>query len=412
MPRIARELTAIEVRRLTDVGYHAVGKVAGLYLQISPSGARSWILRISVAGKRREIGLGAYPGVSLALAHEKAQAHRDAVISGIDPVLQRESDRKALRAQHEEERRTAWTFRRCAEKFIELKRPGWRNAKHAQQWENTLTTYAYPTLGKMPVRDIKVEHVMRVIEPFWTTKNETINRVRNRIEQVLDWAAVHGYRDQSNPARWRGCMDKLLPKPSAVAPVEHQPALAAEEMHAFMQQLRNIPGNSARCLEFVILTACRSGAARLATWKEIDLKGRVWNIPDAVGRKMGRILRVPLSTPAIKLLKNQSEGKDDEHVFPGSKGQALSDMALLEVMRGMDLVAVPHGFRSTFSSWVASSTAYPSEVREMALGHTVGSDTERAYQRDDLFQKRRQLMADWAAFIEKKATAKNSAASN
>lgn len=400
MPRIARELTAIEVRRLTEVGYHAVGRVAGLYLQITPSGTRSWILRISVAGKRREIGLGAYPGVTLALAHEKAQAHRDAVIAGIDPVLQRESGRAALRALHEEERRTAWTFRRCAEKFIEQKRAGWKNAKHTQQWENTLITYAYPTLGKMPVRDVKVEHVMCVIEPLWTKKNETINRVRNRIEQVLDWAAVHGYRDQSNPARWRGCIDKLLPRPSSVAPVEHHPALAAEDMYSFMCQLRQVLGNSARCLEFVVLTACRSGAARLATWSEIDLKRRVWTIPDAAGRKMGRVLRVPLSATAMKLLKAQPKGKDEDFVFPGSKGKALSDMALLEVMRGMGLAAVPHGFRSTFSSWCASMTAYPSEVREMALGHTVGSDTERAYQRDDLFQKRCQLMEDWATFIE------------
>lgn len=400
MPRIARELTAIEVRRLTNVGYHAVGKVAGLYLQISKTGSRSWILRIMVGGKRRDIGLGAYPAVPLALAHEKAQAHRDDVAAGIDPVSQRVSNREALRAQHEEERRIAWTFQRCAEKFIELKRPGWRNAKHAQQWENTLATYAYPTLGKMPIRAIKVEHIMLVIEPFWTTKNETINRVRNRIEQVLDWAAVHGYREQSNPARWRGCIDKILPKPSTVAPVKHQRALASSDMHAFMCQLRKIPGNSARCLEFVVLTACRSGAARLATWREIDLKGRVWHIPDAVGRKMGRTLRVPLSASAIKLLEAQMRDKDDDYVFPGPKGLALSDMALLEVMRGLELSEVPHGFRSTFSSWVASSTSYPSEVREMALGHTVGSDTERAYQRDDLFQKRRELMADWASFIE------------
>jgi integrase len=419
MPRIAKELTALEVRRLTAPGDHAVGKVSGLLLQVTRFGSRSWLLRISVAGKRREIGLGAYPAVPLALAQEKAQALRDPlalaqekaqalrdeIISGTDPVAQRKVNREALREQHAAEKRLAWTFRRCAEKFVEMKRPGWRNAKHAQQWENTLATYAYPLIGDLTVSRIGVEHLMQIVEPHWTTKNETINRVRNRVEQVLDWAAVHGYREQPNPARWRGCLDKLLPKPSDVAPVEHHPALPAEGMNKFLQQLRGVPGMSARCLEFVVFTACRSGAARLATWDEIDWDNRVWNIPAEKGRKMKRPLRVPLSGPALALLKSLRGGERGAIIFPGKAGQPLSDMALTEVMRNMKVDAVPHGFRSTFSSWAASSTGYPSEVREMALGHTVGSDTVRAYQRDDLFLKRIAMMADWAAFIERAPTA-------
>jgi integrase len=384
---------------LTAPGYHSVGGVPGLLLQVTESGSRSWLLRVTVAGKRREIGLGSYPAVPLAPAREKAQAMRDEISAGTDPVAKRKSSKQALHEQQEEEKRLAWTFRRCAAKFIDVKKPGWRNAKHVQQWQNTLTSYAYPLIGDMAVASIRVEHIMQVVEPHWTTKNETINRVRNRVEQILDWAAVHGYREQINPARWRGCLDKLLPKPSDVAPVEHHPAVPAENMYGFMRRLQAMTGMSARCLEFVVLTACRSGAARLATWGEIDWKNRVWNIPAEPGRKMKRPLRVPLSDPALALLKSVPQGEGDALIFPGKKGQPLSDMALTELMRGMELDAVPHGFRSTFSSWAASSTAFPSEVREMALGHTVGSDTVRAYQRDDLFVKRIAMMTEWAAFI-------------
>lgn len=399
MPRIAKALSALEVGRLTTPGYYFVGGVPGLLLQVSRSKSRSWLLRVIVGSKRREIGLGPYPGVSLALAREKAQAMRDEVAAGTDPVSKRKSNKLALQEQQEEEKRLAWTFRRCAEKFIDMKTPGWRNAKHAQQWQNTLVNYAYPLIGDMAVANIRVEHIMQVVEPHWITKNETINRVRNRIEQILDWAAVHGYREQTNPARWRGCIDKLLPKPSDVAPVEHHPAMPADGMYEFMRRLQAMTGMSARCLEFVVLTACRSGAARLATWDEIDWKNRVWNIPAKPGRKMKRPLRVPLSDPALRLLESQPQGEGSALIFPYKKGQPLSDMALTQLMRGMDLEAVPHGFRTTFSSWAASSTTYPSEVREMALGHTVGSDTVRAYQRDDLFIKRISLMAEWAIFI-------------
>jgi integrase len=399
MPRIAKELSALEVRRLITPGYYFVGGVPGLLLQVSASASRSWLLRVTVGSKRREIGLGPYPAVSLAGAREKAQAMRNEIAAGTDPVSKRKSSKQALQEQQEAEKRLAWTFRRCAEKFIEAKKPGWRNAKHAQQWQNTLASYAYPLIGDMAVANIRVEHIMQIVEPHWTTKNETINRVRNRIEQILDWAAVHGYREQTNPARWRGCLDKLLPKPSDVAPVEHHPALPANDMYGFMRRLQAMTSMSALCLEFVVLTACRSGAARLATWDEIDWKNQVWNIPAEPGRKMKRPLRVPLSGPALSLLKSVPQGEGDTLIFPGKNDRPLSDMALTELMRGMNLDAVPHGFRSTFSSWAASSTAYPSEVREMALGHTVGSDTVRAYQRDDLFVKRTSMMADWATFV-------------
>ncbi|MDH3461675.1 MAG: site-specific integrase, partial [Burkholderiaceae bacterium] len=279
------------------------------------------------------------------------------------------------------------------------KAPGWRNAKHADQWRNTLATYAYPSIGDMLVRNIRLEHVTSIIEPHWTTKNETINRVRNRVELVLDWATVRKYRSGENPARWKGNLDKLLASRAKVAPVTGHKALPSDALYGFMQQLRDVPGIAARCLEFVVLTACRSGEARLATWPEVDLQGKVWSIP---GQRMksGRAHNVPLSNDVIKLLEALPRLEGTALIFPGAKaGKPLSDMSLIAVMRRVRVDAVPHGFRSSFSSWCASSTAYPSEVREMALAHAIGNGTVAAYQRSDLFDKRRKLMTDWAKFL-------------
>lgn len=407
MPRIAKELGPLEVKRLSKPGCHPVGKVAGLMLQISESGSRSWILRAMVGEKRRNIGLGAYPGVTLAMAHQKAQEARNKISNGIDPVEEKEALRASLREQQMSDAALAWTFRRCAEAYIASKKAGWRNAKHGQQWTNTLETYAYPILGALPVGLIKLEHILAVVEPHWVTKNETINRVRNRIELVLDWAHVHKYRTGDNPARWKGNLDVLLAKRSVVAPVVGHPAVPRYEMYEFMRQLRAVPTIGARCLEFVILTASRSGEARLAVWQEFNLKRRVWTIP-AERMKSMREQRVPLSPQAIALLKALPSGESEDFVFRGrKKGTALSDMTLTKVMRDMKVSAVPHGFRATFSSWVASSTAYSVEVREMALAHAIGDDTVEAYQRDDLFKKRRHMMQDWANFIESEPVEEN-----
>ncbi len=400
MPRIARELGPLQVKRLTAPGYHAVGHVPGLILQVAPAGARSWVLRVKVGDKRREIGLGAYPGVTLALAHQKAQEVRDEIVAGIDPVAARAANRQAIVQQQIEETRLAWTFRRCAEAYIKAKAPGWRNEKHGQQWANTLKTYVYPSIGDLLVRNINIGHVTAIIEPHWTTKNETINRVRNRVELVLDWATVRKYRTGDNPARWKGNLDKLLADRSIVAPVTAHRALDAVDVHGFVAKLRKVEGIGARALEFVVLTACRSGEARLATWDEIDLTTGTWEIP---GNRMksGRQHRVPLSDEVIKLLGSMPRLEGTELLFPGRmEGKPISDMTMTKVMRDMGAAAVPHGFRATFSSWTASSTGYPSEVREMALAHAVGDGTVAAYQRSDLFEKRRNLMADWAKFID------------
>jgi integrase len=399
MPRIAEELGPLAVKRLTAAGLHPIGGVAGLMLQVSKTGTRSWLLRIKVGDKRREIGLGAYPGVGVALAREKAQQTRDDVAAGIDPVLQRATARQTIVEQQIEAKALDWTFRRCAEAYIKAKKPGWRSAKHGEQWQNTLATYVYPAIGDLLVRNVRIEHITNIVEPHWATRNETINRVRNRIELVLDWAAVRKYRSGDNPARWKGNLDKLLANRATVAPVTGHRALPAGALYGFMQALRAVAGTSARCLEFVVLTACRSGEARLATWAEIDLRTKTWSIPGP-RMKSGRPHSVPLSDEALALLDALPRMAGTDLVFPGARaGKPLSDMSLSAVMRRMEVDAVPHGFRASFSSWCASSTAYPMEVREMALAHAIGDATAASYQRSDLFEKRRNLMADWAKFV-------------
>jgi integrase len=356
-------------------------------------------LRVKVGDKRREIGLVAYPGVGVALAREKAQLLRDEIVAGVDPVAARVTARQSIIQQQIDEKALDWTFRRCAEAYIKAKSPGWRNAKNASQWPNTLETYVYPTIGDLLVRNINIGHVCAIVEPHWSTKNETINRVRNRIELVLDWAMVRKLRTGDNPARWKGNLDKLLAERSIVAPVVGHRALDAAEVFGFVEPLCKVEGIGSRCLEFVVLTACRSGEARLATWAEIDMATRTWNIP---GNRMksGRPHRVPLSDEVIKLLEALPRLEGTGLIFSGRMaGKPIFDMTMTKVMRDMGVDAVPHGFRASFSSWYASSTAYTSEVREMALAHAIGDDTVGAYQRSDLFEKRRNLLTDWVKFI-------------
>lgn len=394
MAKQASDLTAIEVKRLAAPGRHPVGTVAGLMLNIKPSGAKSWVLRVMVGTKRKDIGLGGYPEVTLAAAHERARQAKDEIRKGVDPVAERKAKQTAI----------AWTFKTCALAYIEAFKPSWKNAKHGQQWENTLETYVYPHFGDKHVKDIDTEDITKAIRPLWATKNETMVRVRNRIELVLSWAAAQGYRPKGfNPAQWRGHLDQVLPKPSKVNKRQSFEAMPIDGMYDFMQRLRATEGTSARCLEFTILTACRSGEARGALWSEIDLDAATWSIP-AERMKAGRPHRIPLSDAATKLLAGlprfkDQDGNDTDLVFPGLGGEKpLSDMSLTACMRRMGLTAVPHGFRSTFTDWCAERTSYPSEVREMALAHAIGNDTEAAYRRGDLFEKRRNLMNDWAKF--------------
>ena len=289
------------------------------------------------------------------------------------------------------------TFKQAAVAYIAAHEAGWRNAKHAAQWKSTLETYAYPVVGSLLVRDIDLTHVLAILEPLWKTKTETATRLRGRIEQVLDWATARGHRDGLNSARWRGHLDKMLARPSKVARVVHRAALPVAEVGSFMAALREADGVGARALEFAILTAARSGEVRGASWSEIDLDTATWTIPGE-RMKMGREHRVPLSGPAVKLLRALTRVAGSDLVFPAPRGGQLSDMTLTAVLRRMKIPAVPHGFRSTFRDWASERTNYPRDAAEMALAHAIGDKVEAAYRRGDLFDKRRRMMADWATF--------------
>ena len=390
MPKLANELTAVEVRRLIEPGLHAVGEVAGLCLYVKPTGARSWVLRTMVGARRAELGLGGYPTTTLAQARERARETLDQIRKGIDPAAERRSKRSTVQ----------WTFKATALAYIADNRAGWKNPKHAQQWENTLATYAYPVFGDKHVRDVNKGDVLACIRPIWTTKNETADRLRNRIELILKYAVRSDLRPEGpNPASWHECVEGVLPPPSKVAKVEHHPALAIDGMHDFMVKLRQVAGMGGKALEFAILTAARSGEVRGATWSEIDLQGAVWSI-DGKRMKSGRPHRVPLSVKALELLEALPRFEGTDLVFPGAKGKPLSDMTLTAALRRMKVNVTAHGFRSTFRDWAAERTAFPAEVAEMALAHAVGDATEAAYRRGDLFEKRRELMDLWAKFID------------
>lgn len=395
MPKKAKELSALEVGRLKEPGLHFVGGVRGLALQVAPGGARTWVLRFTIAGKRRDMGLGGFPEITLATARDKAREARAKADQGIDPILHRQEARSALRASVA----AAKTFDECVTGYVDAKSAEWKNPKHRQQWSNTLEQYASPVIGPMLVRDVTLTHVYEILKPIWKTKTETATRVRGRIESVLNWATVRGYRSGENPARWRGNLDTLLAAPKKIAKVEHHPALDMNAIPAFMSALREQNGLGAKALEFLVLTAARSGEVRGATWDEMDLDAAVWTIP-ANRMKAGKEHRVPLSPTAIKLLRALPRIEGATLVFPSIKNTPLSDMTLTGVLRRMNIAAVPHGFRSTFRDWAAERTSFPNHVVEMALAHAIGNKVEAAYRRGDLFAKRIRMMEAWAKFCD------------
>jgi len=401
MARKAKELGALEVSQQKKPGLHFVGGVAGLALQITSTGARSWILRVMVGGKRRDMGLGGYPDVTLAGAKEKAREKREQIDNGVDPIEVRRAKKSALAAAMA----ALITFSEAAKAYIAVKESEWKNAKHGDQWRNTLATYAEPVIGNVFVRDIDQSHILRVLEPIWMEKTETAKRLRGRIEKVLDWSRVRGYRSGENPARWRGHLDTLLQSPGKVQKREHFSALPFNQLGAFLVELRKQEGTGARALEFAILTAARSGEVRGATWSEVDLTDAKWTIP-AERMKAKKEHRVALNNEAVALLKTTPEAERTGLIFPNTKGNMLSDMTLTAVLRRMgrsDITA--HGFRSTFRDWAGESTAYPREVIEHALAHRLKDKTEASYARGDLFEKRRRMMREWGKFASKVQTA-------
>ncbi|WP_321942755.1 tyrosine-type recombinase/integrase [Paraburkholderia tropica] len=393
MPRATNKLSQLAVAKTTKPGLYADG--GNLYLQITTAGVKSWLFRYMRDGKPRGMGLGPVHTIGLAEARVLALDCRRLLLAGTDPLDARNAERAAQRVAESND----VTFQHCAEKYIEAHRAGWKNAKHADQWTNTLTTYAYPVFNPRPVSVIDTALVMRVLEPIWTTKTETASRLRGRIESVLDWATVRGYRSGENPARLKGHLDTLLPKRSRVQKVEHHPALPYTELPAFMNKLRAGEGIAARALELLILTATRTNEVIGATWQEFDLSEGVWAIP-AERMKMGKEHRVPLSIRALALVKAQHEVTRGDYVFPGARDKKpLSNMAMLQLLERMkrDDITV-HGFRSTFRDWAGETTHYPREVCEAALAHGIKDKAEAAYARGDLFAKRAVLMQDWANF--------------
>jgi integrase len=391
--KTSERLSALKVAGLRQPGYFADG--ANLYFRVAPSGAAGWIFRFTSQGRTRDMGLGAYPEISLATARKLASKCRELTTQGLDPIEQRRADRAAPRVAAAK----SFTFDECVRQYIEDHEAGWRNAKHRSQWKNTLSTYASPIFGKLPVAAVNGELVLRALKAIWYSKPETASRVRGRIESVLDWARVHGYRTGENPARWKGNLDLLLPARSKVRRVKHHAALPYVEIGEFMDSLRARSDGAARALEFIILTAARTGEALGATWNEIDFKNRTWTVP--AGRvKAGKEHRVPLNGAALKILETLHKLRVGDFVFAGAKpGRPLSEMATLMLLRRMgrgDITA--HGFRSSFRDWAAECTSFAREVMEMALAHTIGSAVEAAYRRGDLFEKRRRLMEDWATY--------------
>ena len=411
MGRSIHRLTALKVKKdlLKRPGMYCDG--GGLWLCVSSPNAASWIFRYASGtntskktGKKypatKEMGLGSASVFSLEAARELAAKARETAKTGGDPI----QDKRDLIAERRAEAARAKTFRQCGEAYIEAHRAEWKNAKHRAQWTSTLETYAYPHIGDLPVGKVDDAAIVDILEPIWREKTETAKRVRQRVEAVLDWAKVKKYRGGDNPARWSGHLEHVLAEPSKVSRVRHHPALPYSDIPEFMADLRQRDSVSARALEYGILNAARTGAVIGATWDEIDLHGALWTVPpERAGVKINeeepKPRRVPLAGRSIEILRALPRSKDNPHVFQGAKrGKGLSNMALLEMMRGLRDQYVPHGFRSTFKDWCAEQTNFPHEVSEAALWHAQESKVVEAYQRGDLLEKRRRLMQAWADY--------------
>jgi len=411
MPIKTRELSATEVRRLTYSvskttgkeypALHSVGGVAGLLLQVTPTGAKSWIYRTRIGTKRRSIGLGGFPDVTLAQARDKARETRDKIADGIDPVEERQTKRRDLLAA----KLSTMTFADAMADYIKMKSTEFRNPRQEQQWTNSLTTYALPHIGKVPVRDIELPHIKAVLDPIWQTKTETANRVRARVENILGWSAVHGYRSNENPAKWQGYLDEVYPSPEKIKKKGHHAALSVDALPGFMTDLQKRTGTASRAMEFLILTASRTneviGDKRIGkpgiTWQEIDLQAKVWTVP-ADRMKSGKAHKVPLTDAAMDLINSMEPGAPDALLFAGPKGDIPSNNFLSALLKRMDQPVTAHGFRSTFKDWARERTAYADEVSEHALAHVNSDATRAAYARSELLDKRRQLMGDWEQY--------------
>jgi integrase len=386
-----KDLTGKAVAALRNPGKHRVSR--NLYLQIEGC-SRSWLFRYEHHGVAHWHGLGSCDLVSLAEAREHTLDCRRLLRAGIDPIAHaRAQKQKAALAAT-----STMTFRECATAYIASHESAWRSPKHKLQWLQSLEDYVYATIGDLPVQAIDTALIMRVLDPIWRDKPETADRVRSRMDAVLDWATARSYRTGENPARWRGHLDKLLPKKAKLRRVQHMAAMPYAEVPAFMAQLQARPEIAARALEFAILTGARTAETLQTSWQEIDLEARIWVVP-AERIKGGREHRVPLADRTVEILHSLPREDGNGLVFLSArKGRPLSAVAMLRVLRDMDVGCTVHGFRSSFREWCAEQTNYPRELAEAALAHAVKDRTEAAYQRGDLLLKRRRLMAAWAGY--------------
>jgi integrase len=390
-------LTAKRVERASTPGRYPCGLVKGLLLQVTESGAKSWVLRYQLHGDERWLGLGGAADFSLKEARERARAARQLLADGIDPLEKKRADRAAAKLAAV----SKLTFREAAQRYFDQNEKRWRSSSHREEFLRSLEAYAYPVIGSMDVAAIDIADVLRILEPVWPTKTTTADRVRARIAAVLDWCAVRGHRPSgTNPAAWKGHLDQVLPPVRKVAPVAHHPAMDYRQVPQFITKLKQLGGVAAKALQFLILTAGRAGEIANATWDEIDLDGKTWIIP-AERMKGHREHRVPLAPAALNLLHELPRDAGNPHVFIGARlGAALNTMAMTDVMTrlGQHGVVTIHGFRSSFSNWAHEQTAHASHTIEISLAHHVGTETERAYRRTDMVAKRRQLMEQWSKF--------------
>jgi integrase len=402
MDSVTHKLNRLTARKVaTEMKPGLLADGGGLYLRVGRGGAKSWCLRYMIQGKAREMGLGGLSKVSLADARRKAAEQRVLLADKSDPLERR----KAANAAKKIEAARSMTFDECATAYIRAHELSWQNAKHRQQWQNTLASYVSPKFGSVPVGEVDVGMVMKAIEPLWKTKPETAGRVRGRIEAVLDWAKALGFLDGENPARWRGHMSNLLPARTKVRAIKHHAALPYPEIGTFVANLRSRQGSAATALEFLILTAARTGEVIGARRSEVDFHARMWTVP-AERMKGKRQHRVPLSSAAMKALE-RAKVQGSEFLFSGvAAGQGLSNMALLKILERMNRGDVTvHGFRATFKTWATERSNFPRELIEAALAHVPDDKTEAAYQRGDMLEKRRRLMSAWAEFCAKCAPA-------
>ena len=370
--------------------------MAGLGLQIRGN-ARSWVLRVKVGNERPWLGLGSYPEIPLAAALEAAREMKDKIRKGIDPRMERRLTLESRRLEQREISARLVTFKSAAEDYVKANEAAWTNAKHAQQWRNTLATYAYPSIGHLPVSTIAVVDILDMLksDQLWQEKTETASRLRQRVEKILDAAKAKGQRQGDNPAAWAGNLDALLPKPSRVSKVKPHTALAFSQVPVFMSRLRASTGMASRMLELAVLCANRSAEVRGAIWSEFDLDAGLWVIP-AARMKADREHRIPLAADAIKLLRNLPRRGD--LVFPSPIDKAFSDAAMSSVLKRLGVEVTQHGFRSSFRDWVAETTNYPGDMAELALAHKIANEVEAAYRRGDMLERRREMMEAWAMF--------------